>query len=308
MAAAAAEEEPRLLCGRIGCGERYRESENHERACLHHPGPALFHDGLKGWQCCAKRVVSFTDFLDIAGCTRGRHTTQKAEAPEIAVTCPRPSGGAAEEAAEGGGEAGASGSARSQEVDVRAKEEEGDPLEEPDPADAHVEPGQPCLHRGCTYKYKGDHSRREACVYHPGQPLFHEGLKGWTCCKKRVHEFDLFLQIVGCREGAHRFVPPPAPARAVVQCRSDFYQSPARVTLNIYAKKVDRSRSSVRIDAAAVTCRLAFQDGGEYSNTFRLFLPVDPARSSFEFLSTKVEVVLQKESPVEWPALEREDA
>ena len=38
----------------------------------------------------------------------------------------------------------------------------------------------------------------EQCVHHPGQALFHEGSKGWTCCKRRVLEFDEFLKIKGC--------------------------------------------------------------------------------------------------------------
>ena len=44
-------------------------------------------------------------------------------------------------------------------------------------------------------------------MYHPGQPIFHEGSKGWSCCKKRVLEFDEFLKIQGCSEKKkHLFV------------------------------------------------------------------------------------------------------
>jgi hypothetical protein len=33
--------------------------------------------------------------------------------------------------------------------------------------------------------------------------VFHEGRKGWSCCKKQVDSFDEFLQIVGCQLGFH---------------------------------------------------------------------------------------------------------
>ena len=47
----------------------------------------------------------------------------------------------------------------------------------------------------------------EECVYHPGHPLFHEGSKGWTCCKRRVLEFDEFMRIEGCKwKSRHLFV------------------------------------------------------------------------------------------------------
>ena len=47
----------------------------------------------------------------------------------------------------------------------------------------------------------------EKCVFHPGQALFHEGSKGWTCCKRRVLEFDEFMKIEGCNiKTKHLFV------------------------------------------------------------------------------------------------------
>ena len=39
------------------------------------------------------------------------------------------------------------------------------------------------------------------CLYHSGGPVFHEGLKGWSCCQKRVVDFDEFMKIPGCAVG-----------------------------------------------------------------------------------------------------------
>ncbi|KAA3456179.1 cysteine and histidine-rich domain-containing protein RAR1 isoform X1 [Gossypium australe] len=34
-------------------------------------------------------------------------------------------------------------------------------------------------------------------------PIFHDGMKEWSCCKKRSHDFSLFLEIPGCKTGKH---------------------------------------------------------------------------------------------------------
>ena len=60
-------------CKRPGCGEKYRERDNADDACVHHSGAPIFHEGKKGWSCCGKLVYDFDDFLKIAPCARGRH-------------------------------------------------------------------------------------------------------------------------------------------------------------------------------------------------------------------------------------------
>lgn len=44
-------------------------------------------------------------------------------------------------------------------------------------------------------------------MHHPGAPIFHEGSKGYLCCKRRVLEFDQFLKLEGCKtKDRHLFV------------------------------------------------------------------------------------------------------
>lgn len=50
--------------------------------CRHHPGVPVFHDALKGWSCCSRRSTDFTEFLNIPGCTNGRHSNEKPPEPE----------------------------------------------------------------------------------------------------------------------------------------------------------------------------------------------------------------------------------
>ncbi|KAK3070730.1 hypothetical protein LTS18_015028, partial [Coniosporium uncinatum] len=69
-----------------------------------------------------------------------------------------------------------------------------------------------CVHKGCGKTFSDP---EEECVFHPGPPEFHEGQKGWKCCKPRVLTFDEFLAIPPCTTGKHSTVddtPQPEPA------------------------------------------------------------------------------------------------
>ena len=85
------------------------------------------------------------------------------------------------------------------------------PESESDDPSLTVPPGTTCRRRGCNSVSAAEVTSTGPddveCVYHPGQALFHEGSKGWTCCKRRVLEFDDFLNIEGCRrKKKHLFV------------------------------------------------------------------------------------------------------
>ncbi|XP_065870807.1 cysteine and histidine-rich domain-containing protein RAR1 [Euphorbia lathyris] len=60
-------------CKNKGCGQTYKEKDNHESACSYHPGPAVFHDRLRGWKCCDVHVKEFDEFMTIPPCTKGWH-------------------------------------------------------------------------------------------------------------------------------------------------------------------------------------------------------------------------------------------
>lgn len=67
--------------------------------------------------------------------------------------------------------------------------------------------GKTCRRKACGQQYEGKSREGEKCVFHPGVPIFHEGSKGYTCCKRRVLEFDEFMKIEGCKtKGSHLFI------------------------------------------------------------------------------------------------------
>ncbi|TYI11429.1 hypothetical protein ES332_A09G207100v1 [Gossypium tomentosum] len=60
-------------CKNKGCGKVFKEIENHESACSYHPGPAVFHDRVRGWKCCDIYVKEFDEFMTIPPCKKGWH-------------------------------------------------------------------------------------------------------------------------------------------------------------------------------------------------------------------------------------------
>lgn len=84
-------------------------------------------------------------------------------------------------------------------------------VHEDDDESVPVPEGTVCKRRGCGRVWKDAATSRgdgaeAACNYHPGAPIFHEGSKGWSCCPRKVLDFDEFLKIGGCKEGKHLFV------------------------------------------------------------------------------------------------------
>ena len=82
------------------------------------------------------------------------------------------------------------------------------PESEDDDADQEIPDGRTCRRKGCGASYsKGQSRDGESCTYHPGIPIFHEGSKGYSCCKRRVLEFDQFMKIEGCKtKPRHLFI------------------------------------------------------------------------------------------------------
>lgn len=225
---------------------QYDPSQNDAADCSFHPGAPLFHEGLKSYSCCNtinKPVMTFDDFLKIPGCTTGSHSSEKSEVKAPVITAKVQESGSAPVAS------------TSTEVPVVASTSTGPPVyksrptspspaaatngstsptptlaEEQDPADASIPEGSKCKRAACNCSYEPSIARSdEECQYHPLPAIFHEGSKGYACCKRRVLEFDEFLKIEGCKKGKHLFVGQPKEGTEMVTCRSDMYQTPTQV-------------------------------------------------------------------------------
>lgn len=155
-------------------------------------------------------MLSFDEFLKIPPCTKGKHSTvddtpdqkESQEAANARAEKILAEQKAASEAAPAPAPAPAPA--------VPTPTPSTQAPEEPDSDDPSLEipAGATCRRRGCKATYDPSVPRdEEVCVHHPGQPIFHEGSKGWSCCKRRVLEFDEFMKIAGCKEKKrHLFV------------------------------------------------------------------------------------------------------
>lgn len=139
-----------------------------------------------------------------------------------------------------------------------------------DAEDAVIAIGSKCKRPSCKAIYSSSSSSSaEECVFHSGEPVFHEGSKvsflcqefyhqiynsskylfyqGWSCCSRKVLEFDEFLKIEGCKRAKHRFTDPKLPGEEeeFVECRHDWYQTQTSVIISVFAKKLDKQKVNV---------------------------------------------------------------
>ncbi|XP_072126876.1 cysteine and histidine-rich domain-containing protein 1 isoform X3 [Mobula birostris] len=295
------------LCYNRGCGLRFEPHSNTSDACCYHPGVPIFHDALKGWSCCKKKTTDFSEFLAIPGCTKGKHSNVKPpEPPKPDVTCTKDgtdnlkSGTATEYIMKGPKSAEMMKKERPSSDEPMVKlpqrvskslQESLDKLSESnqktdakkeDDISSGVKVGTFCKNAGCKTAFQGLESDRELCQFHPGIPIFHEGMKYWSCCKIKTTEFDEFLEQPGCVRGKHLWTKKESDKK-LVGCRYDWHQTGSTVVLTVYAKTSSPEHSYVDANQTMV---------------------VDTSKSSVTMGPTKVEISLRKMDPVSWAKLE----
>jgi len=282
---------------------------------------------IPGWECCKPRVLTFDEFLAIPPCTTGKHSTVDDTPPEAK---------AAAEAREREQLARAPRPVKAAEQTLRApvaappprpKSPEPEPESEDDDPSLPVPPNATCRRRACGASATADASRGsragEKCVFHAGHPVFHEGSKGWTCCKRRVLEFDEFMRMEGCVvKDRHKFVGAGkksntnntkanggggAAEREAADVRLDFYQTSTAVHVSLFLKKIDRARARVEFGAEAVDVDLPTSERTRYRAQIPLYGPIAPERSTFRIMGTKVEMALMKADARGWPVLRSDE-
>lgn len=279
-------------------------------------------------------MLTFDEFLSISPCTTGKHLTAD-ETPVAAppkyknLPPPAPVKPVEVDAVTPAFSSGSAVTTASQSASRSAQNAPPAPPEPPesDSDDLALSPNlnTPCKRRGCdaTYSNSSAEARErgsETCTYHPGQALFHEGSKGWTCCKKRVLEFDEFMRIPGCKTRTrHCFIGKKASKSKsrgdedewtrVDTVRHDFYQTGALVHASLYLKKIDKNKSVVWFapDGSEISLDLKTGDSKRYQTKIPLFAQIDPGKSSFRVLGTKLELTLVKSDGASWPVLRADE-
>lgn len=202
-----------------------------------------------GWKCCKPRVLTFDEFLDIPPCTTGKHSevddtpdpgpVQQPTAFEPKPPPPKPI------SITNGAPTPAPISRVPRALKPAAPATPPQPESESDDPSLAVPPATTCRRRGCNSVFAAEATSagrdNEECIHHPGQALFHEGSKGWTCCKRRVLEFDEFLEIEGCRrKKKHLFVgsgKKAASEETLFHVR--YYLNPRHIVLSLASQDID---------------------------------------------------------------------
>ncbi|KAK7497406.1 hypothetical protein BaRGS_00011450 [Batillaria attramentaria] len=312
-------------CYNKGCGQKFSLEDNNDSACQYHPGVPVFHDALKGWSCCPKRTTDFTEFLNIKGCTTGPHSNVKPPEPEkpekdetdktevVVVEAPRhrspmPSRQAERPSPEEPVQRlkvtfGAS--LRTQLEKLKIEEQSKPEVSSPDGDAQAVTIGTQCKNNACKCSYQGPESSSESCRYHPGVPIFHEGMKYWTCCQRKTSDFDNFLNQEGCEVGKHVWVKSKEQQAAEASCRVDWHQTGPIVCISIFAKTADPEKSYFEANRVKLSVYIVFNKGSSiFQRTFHLREPINLESSEVKMLGTKVEINLRKAEPFSWPSLE----
>lgn len=334
-------------CVHKGCGKTFTDPS--EPPCVYHPGPPEFHEGQKGWKCCKPRVLTFDEFLAIPPCTTGQHSAvddgpkvEFSDTSQIGAEVVQPkeeevrkvkplSERAKESLAASVASAGVVGTPRSSTPQPQVLEEDSDDEAE------EVPHGATCKRKTCGETSKGGKRNRseEKCIFHPGIPVFHEGSKGYTCCKRRVLEFDEFMRIKGCKEReGHCFIGKREKAReaekkaaaqasggsgedVLEEVRNDFYQTASSVIISFFLKKIkkDEAKVSFGVKSAAeggngyVDLDLPTADNKRYTKRVVFWSEIDPEKSTFKVLGTKLELTVVKagDGQTGWPVLKKGD-
>ncbi|XP_056634186.1 cysteine and histidine-rich domain-containing protein morgana [Diorhabda sublineata] len=302
-----------LQCYNRGCGQKYDPNNNKDDSCRHHPGQPVFHDAYKGWGCCNKKCTDFTEFLNIKGCTLSKHSNIKPIEPEkpkireddenkvievkpiIPTALERPPFSTPlvimkPEIAP----------SLQQQLKTLETKQQINSIENT----GEIPAGTTCKNGGCAVTYVGPHTNETVCTYHPGVPIFHEGLKYWSCCQKRTTDFTAFLGQIGCETGAHLWKK-DAGDNTTVQCRWDFHQTGSHVVVSIYAKEYNPAESVVKLNPIRMYAKLVFplQSNAMFLLDVELKGIVNVEASQVTMYGTKVEIKMKKAEPGSWSKL-----
>jgi cysteine/histidine-rich domain-containing protein 1 len=310
-----------LQCYNKGCLQKFNPSENTGTPCTFHPGVPVFHDVYKSWSCCKKKTTDFTEFLNIKGCEKGLHNPEKPQELEqsktdngnknevVVVEAPRPPKPP-------------SSAPRLEEnhplkklAVVIAQSLKNHMLQQSQPTNdsendtknspTDVAVGTQCKRGGCTKTYENNLSNEEVCWYHSGVPIFHEGMKFWSCCQRKTSDFDSFLQQAGCTSGHHCWTKEEAGQKAVAACRYDWHQTANDLYVTIYSKLPTPDDCIIKANEVNLSVHIEYDKG---NCVFDLEIPlwgaIDLSKCLVTMSAAKVEIKMKKVESVSWPKLQ----
>ncbi|KAM3145842.1 hypothetical protein pb186bvf_002137 [Paramecium bursaria] len=188
-----------VKCVRNGCKKPYAQEENNDQACKYHPGKPIFHDLKKGWTCCNVIVYDWDEFQKLPTCAVGQHTSQAEEQQQGFFQS------STVQNAQNGLQKFAEQPQQVKNINDYNKEQEAKQKEQqPTEKKPFLTPNgkYKCANKGCLKEYD-QNIPDQVCNHHPGEPIFHDLKKYWTCCKVEKYDWDEFMKLPTCKQGQH---------------------------------------------------------------------------------------------------------
>ncbi|PWA22768.1 hypothetical protein CCH79_00002284, partial [Gambusia affinis] len=281
-----------VLCYNKGCGQRFDPENNQDDACTHHPGVPVFHDALKGWSCCKRRTTDFSDFLSIAGCTKGPHNKEKPPEPvkpDVKI------------------------SGEKKELEAQKPKFNEYIISAPKPQEAihRPSPDEPMVKlqhkvssslKQALEKLKRKMAMRSKSEHHVKMEDVQK-MKYWSCCKRKTSDFNTFLSQEGCTKGAHQWRKKDV-GKKVVPCRFDWHQTGTQVIISIYAKNAVPELSYVDANSTTLNIYIIFDGEKEFQQDISLWGVIDVTKSMVNMMAAKIEVAMKKAEPMSWARLD----
>ena len=60
-----------------------------------------------------------------------------------------------------------------------------------------------CKNKGCQKEFEEKDNTPDCCKFHPGEAVFHDLKKFYSCCKVVTWDWDEFMKTPGCATGKH---------------------------------------------------------------------------------------------------------
>lgn len=92
-----------------------------------------------------------------------------------------------------------------------------------------------------------------------------------------------------------------------MQNSHDFYQTPSNVIASIFLRGIEKAESSVTFDEKHIWLDLRTVDKKHYVDSFPTFGVIDPSRSQYNVMKTKLELTLAKTDGAGWPVLRADE-
>jgi len=95
-------------------------------------------------------------------------------------------------------------------------------------------------------------------------------------------------------------LPQPKPPKF----RHEWYQTNEYVTVNVFAKGITKDKADIKISERELDITIRISESEDFNLDFNLCDVIVPEKSSYNYLSTKIEIKLKKAQPLQWASIE----